>query len=149
LTKGIVLDTHPLSLLCHPNRKLTVVVQIEGWLVAHWAAGTAVYIAEIADYEVRRELFRARKARSIRRLDALQGRLTYLALDTATMRRAAEMWAVAHMQGTPTADPKEIDADVILAAQAEKVGAMVATENVGHLARFVDARPWQQITPLR
>jgi predicted nucleic acid-binding protein len=71
--------------------------------------------------------------------------LTYLPLDTATMRRAAEMWAIARTQGTPTADPREIDADVILAAQAEVVNAVVATENVGHLARFVIARHWRDI----
>ena len=61
------------------------------------------------------------------------------------MRRAAEMWAIARQQGTPTADPREIDADVILAAQAESVGAVVATENVGHLSLFVDARRWREI----
>jgi hypothetical protein len=45
------------------------------------------------------------------------------------------------------ADPKEIDADVILAAQAEAIAATVATENVGHLARFVPARHWRDIPP--
>ncbi len=62
------------------------------------------------------------------------------------MRRAAEMRARARNQGTPTADPKEIDEDVILAAQAERVGAIVATENVGHLARFVNAKHWRDIS---
>jgi predicted nucleic acid-binding protein len=59
---------------------------------------------------------------------------------------AAELWAQARSRGTPTADPKGIDADVILTAQALSVGATVATENVGHLAQFVEARPWQEIT---
>jgi hypothetical protein len=44
-----------------------------------------------------------------------------------------------------------LDADVILAAQAlnaMEVGSpiVVATTNVRHLARFVDARPWQDIS---
>jgi hypothetical protein len=35
---------------------------------------------------------------------------------------------------------------IILAAQAERAGAIVATENVGHLARFVTAKHWRDIT---
>jgi predicted nucleic acid-binding protein len=66
-------------------------------------------------------------------------------LDTPTMRRAAELWALARQRGTPTADPKEIDADVILAAQAERAQAVVATDNVGHLGRFVAAKHWRDL----
>jgi predicted nucleic acid-binding protein len=145
LSRAIALDTSPLSLLCYPNPKVPIVAEINRWLHAHLAAGTRVFIPEIADYEVRRELLRAGKRRSIRRLDGLQRTLTYLPLDTAAMRRAAEMWAIARSQGMPTADPKEIDADVILAAQAERVQAVVATDNVGHLARFVPALGWRDI----
>lgn len=46
----------------------------------------------------------------------------------------------------PTADDKELDGDVILAAQAEQADALVATENVGHLSRFVDAQAWRDIS---
>ena len=49
-------------------------------------------------------------------------------------------------QGCPTADPKELNGDVIVAAQAESVGAVVATENVGHISLFIDARGWREIT---
>jgi hypothetical protein len=62
------------------------------------------------------------------------------------MRRAAEFWAQARNLGIPTAPPEALDADVILAAQAARVGAIVATENVGHLARFVTALHWRAIT---
>jgi hypothetical protein len=34
---------------------------------------------------------------------------------------------------------------VILAAQAEEAGGIVATDNVRHLSRFVDAREWRDI----
>jgi hypothetical protein len=46
----------------------------------------------------------------------------------------------------PTADDKELDGDVILAAQAEQAGALVAAENIGHLSRFVDAQAWRDIS---
>jgi predicted nucleic acid-binding protein len=143
LTDRIALDTSPLSLLSHPNEEQPHVKEARQWLEAVLAAGAEVFLPEIADYEVRRELLRLGKQKSIQRLDALQSTLTYLPLHTAMMRRPAEMWAMARKQGTPTADPKEIDGDVILAAQAEQVQAVVATDNVGYLSLFVPARPWR------
>jgi predicted nucleic acid-binding protein len=141
----IVLDASPLSLLCHPDLRIPVVDEINRWLEAHDLAGRVVYLPEIADYEVRRELIRAGKQRSLRKLDALIGQTIYLPLDTPTVRRAAELWAQARNQGVPTAPAEALDADVLLAAQAVQVRAVVATENVGHLARFVTARHWRDI----
>jgi predicted nucleic acid-binding protein len=63
------------------------------------------------------------------------------------MLKAAIIWAEARRRGQPTADPKELDCDVILAAQALQIGAIVATENIGHLSLFVEARSWRDITP--
>jgi predicted nucleic acid-binding protein len=114
------------------------------------AAGVRVVIPEITDYELRRELLRAGKVASVRRLDALAQATEYLPINTTAMRRAAELWALARQQGQPTAADNTIDADMILAAQALTLGApqvVVATSNVGHLARFVPAEPWQNITP--
>jgi predicted nucleic acid-binding protein len=145
LIDRIALDSSPLSLLSHPNEQQPHVQEARQWLKEMLTAGAVVFLPEITNYEVRRELLRLGRQKSLQRLDALQHTLTYLALDTPTMLRAAEMWATARSQGTPTADPKEIDADVILAAQAERVQAVVATVNVGHLARFVEARSWRGI----
>jgi predicted nucleic acid-binding protein len=61
------------------------------------------------------------------------------------MQRAAQLWAEARNHGVPTADPKELNVDVILAAQAERVKAIIVTDNVGHLSRFIEARRWQDI----
>ena len=60
------------------------------------------------------------------------------------------MWAESRQAKLPTADPKELDGDVILAAQGLLVGeggeeVVIATTNVEHLSRFVDAREWQNI----
>lgn len=64
--------------------------------------------------------------------------------------KAAQLWAEARRRGRPTADPKALDGDVILAAQATLVAeegneVIVATTNVGHLSQFVDAREWRLI----
>jgi hypothetical protein len=68
------------------------------------------------------------------------------------MLKAAELWADVRRRGLPTASPDALDGDVILAAQALMAGGpedtvIVATGNVGHLGRFVDARIWDQISP--
>ncbi len=107
-------------------------------------------LPEIADYEVRRELLRAGKVAGIRRLDQLKTTITYRPITTEVMLKAAEFWAEARRRGRPTADPKALDGDVILAAQAVLVAdegneVIIATTNVGHLSQFVDAREWQLI----
>jgi predicted nucleic acid-binding protein len=145
LSEPIVLDASPLSWLCHPDLRNPVVHEINRWLRLHALAGRQFFVPEITDYEVRRELLRAGKVRSIRKLETLIGEAAYLPLDTATMRRAAELWAQVRQTGLPTAAPGALDADVILAAQAEAVGGIIATENVGHLSRFGIAKHWRDI----
>ena len=62
------------------------------WLRSMLANNWKAFIPEIADYEVRRELLRVGRPRSLQRLDGLQRILTYLPIDTASMRRAAELY---------------------------------------------------------
>jgi len=141
----IVLDSGPLGRLTNPSARTPINQEINRWLWARLAAGATVFVSEVVDYEIRRELLRLDRSRSLARLDLLQAQLSYLPLDTRTMRRAAELWAEARKQGLPTADPRELDVDVILAAQAERAQAVIATENVGHLSRFAIARHWRDI----
>lgn len=143
----VVLDTGPLGLLTSPPRKKGEVLTCAEWLATLLANRVRAVVPEIADYELRRELLRAKKARSVARLDELAAAVEYLPITTAMMRRAAELWAQIRQQGKPTAADSSIDADVILAAQAQMLGAnaVVATTNVGHLSRLVPAELWQNI----
>ena len=118
MIQPIALDSGPLGALAHPRRN----TDIAAWLDRVLAAGGIVYLPEIIDYEVRRGLLAANMTRSVRRLDQLKAVLTYLPLTTTMMLEAAHLWA-----------------------QARQVGAMVATENVGHLALFVEAKSWRAI----
>jgi predicted nucleic acid-binding protein len=120
------------------------------WVRSLLLKGYKVKLPEIADYEVRRELLRAKKLAGVKRLDDWKQRLEYLPITTPVILNAAELWAASRQAGIPTADPKELDGDVILAAQALLEGedgeaVVIATTNVGHLSRFVDAREWQNI----
>lgn len=143
----VFLDAGPLGLVSNPrqSQKSTACAQ---WLQALLMVGERVILPEIADYEVRRELLRAKKHKGLAKLDALAGVLEYLPISTAAMRQAAEFWAQARQQGQPTAGDKMLDADMILAAQAMTCGAadvVIATTNVGHLGRFAPADLWHRI----
>lgn len=141
----VLLDAGPLGKVSNP-RVAPLNTACYLWLENLVRQGATVDIPEITDYEIRRELLRANKVRGLARLDWLKQTLDYLPLNTSIMLKAAELWAQVRQRGTPTAAPQELDGDVILAAQAWSVGGLVATENVGHLARLVAAEHWQNIT---
>jgi predicted nucleic acid-binding protein len=87
---------------------------------------------------------------SLRRLDNLKQTLEYVPIQTETMLLAANLWAEVRQAGQPTADPKALDGDVILAAQArllanDTTDVVIATTNVAHLSRFITALDWQAI----
>jgi toxin FitB len=127
VNKPVVLDAGPLGRIAHPRPNR----QIAEWYKLLAGSGVEIIVAEVADYEVRRNLLLEGLDRSVERLDELKQELTYLPLTTAHVLKAAELWAMARRVGQPTADPKELDCDVILAAQALSVNAIVATENIG------------------
>jgi predicted nucleic acid-binding protein len=151
VTRHILLDSAPLGLLSNPVRTVDVTA-ISDWVTDCLAAGHKIYIPEVIDYEIRRELLRAGKTTGIARLDQLQQVIRYLPLHTKTMLLAADLWAQSRRGGYPTGDPKKLDIDVILAAQTLTLAVsvadvIVATSNVNHLSRFVLADLWKNIIP--
>jgi hypothetical protein len=147
----IVLDSGPLALITQ-RKGVAAADECRAWLSTHLRRGVRAMVPEIADYEVRRELLRAGKLTSVARLDAFIAvpMDRYFPISTEAMRLAAQFWADLRNKGLPTADPKELDADVILCAQAIALRVpaselVVATTNVGHLARMVAAAEWRTI----
>ena len=146
MSRVILLDSGVLGMVLHPRRN----ADAKAWLRNQLSVGTTVLVPEIADYEVRRELIRAAKTRSVERLNQLGVTVGYLPITTQVMRRAAELWAAARRLGRPTAATESLDADVILAAQAMILAdggdePVVATTNPVHLSRFVVAHEWHEI----
>jgi predicted nucleic acid-binding protein len=144
------LDSGPLGLLTNARGK-PLADRCRQWAKDLTAAGARVFVPEIADYEVRRKLLHIGATAGIRCLDQVKATLDYAPLTTDAMLRAAELWATARVVGLPTAAPEALDGDCILAAQAIQAGGpgdtvTVATSNVGHLSRFLDARQWVTIT---
>lgn len=148
MTRTILLDSGPLGLVTNP-RGSSQTTACTRWLMDCRVAGATIVVPEIVYYEIRRELIRARRTRGIDRLDALILQTSYLAITTAAMHRAASFWADARQTGRPTAVDTALDADVILAGQADTIGqgdVIVATTNVSHLSRFVPAALWPEIS---
>lgn len=147
--KIILLDSGPLGVVTNPNAAPETLA-CNQWVRAQIKRGAQVLVPEICDYEVRRELLRARKIRSLIQLEKVKRDFGYLPLTTSVMLKAAEFWAVARQTGQPTGHDQALDGDVILAAQAALLIAVgheviVATNNIIHLARFVPAARWQVI----
>lgn len=94
----VLLDSAPLGILSNPN-STPATLEYRYWSERLVAQGYRLIVPEITDYEVRRELLRANKLAGIRRLDQLKNRLEYLPLTTATMLKAAELWAEARQTG--------------------------------------------------
>jgi predicted nucleic acid-binding protein len=148
MSRVIILNTGPLGLLTNP-RKTPETRAITRWALDMMMAGHRLMVSAIADYEVRRELERVGRRQGLAQLDAFNVARAdrYLPLSDKALRLAAQLWAQARNAGVPTADPKELDCDVLIAAQALTLGVptadlVIATTNVGHLARFVPAALW-------
>jgi predicted nucleic acid-binding protein len=149
---AVILDSSPLGLVTQKAGKSVEVDACRQWLQDLLANGIRVYMPEIADYEVRRELIRAGQTTGVARLNSLKVMTRYLPITTDVMLMAADLWARARNAGVTTADRHALDGDVIVAAQALSLGLgsaelVVATRNVKHLSRFVPADLWTNITP--
>jgi predicted nucleic acid-binding protein len=153
VSRVVVLDTGPLGLITNPKKSPETIAATR-WAVQIMAVGHRLIVPAIADFEVRRELVRLGRVRAAAQLDAFNAAWPdrFLPLSNSALRLAATLWARARNAGTPTADPKELDADVIIAAQALDMGVpaadlVIATMNVGHLSQFVSADLWTNIAP--
>jgi len=148
----IVLDTSPLGTVTK-RRGVAEADACRQWVADCHRAGHTILAPAIAYYEVARELERAGNTTGLMRLDAfcsVPG--CYLPLTDSALRLAVKLWAKARNAGTPTADPKELDGDVLICAQALDLGLptpdiIVATMNPGHLSQFIPVDHWNNITP--
>lgn len=152
MLQAVFLDTGPLGMVCQQPGKSAESDACRLWMENLLMRNISVYVPEVADYEVRRELIRAGKASSIMRLNNLKLLADYLPITTEAMLLASDMWAKARNMGIPTADSRALDADVVLVAQALSAGLpasdiIVASVNVRHIARFVASDVWANINP--
>jgi predicted nucleic acid-binding protein len=137
-----MLDTGVLGAICHPRRYAEVKLWFRGVV---GVGGHDVFLPEVADFELRRELLRLGSTASLRELDRLPSEVAYVPIDTAMMRDAAALWAALWNAGQPVGSADALGADVLLAAQARAVGATMVTDNPGHLGRMVSVIGWEEV----
>jgi predicted nucleic acid-binding protein len=140
-TNLFIFDAGPLGQLANPRAN----VEVAARAARIFSSGSKLFISEAADYEVRRNLLLHGRYASITRLDELQVFCQYVPITTRVMRKTAEFWADSRRRGKPTSDPKELDCDVILAAQAVEFGATIITDNIGHLSQFAVTKRWADL----
>lgn len=151
MTAVIVLDAGPLGLVVSTNPENPEAIECATWLQSLLKNGIRVCVPEISDYEVRRSLLKIDSVKSIKKLNQLNSVLDYQPITTSAMQQAAQFWAQARNQGTPTADDKALDGDMVLVGQAHEIAhegndVVVATNNVRHIGLFADARRWDSIS---
>jgi len=151
----VLLDSSPLGMLTNPNNT-NKTKAITKWAISLRRAKVSIIVPEICDYELRRSLIRRNNQKAISKLDYLNRNFGYLVLDTKTLQLAARFWADLRNKGLATTGDKELDCDVILAAQAvivsqkpENIGerVIIASENLKHITRLADADTWKNIKP--
>ncbi|GJD17529.1 hypothetical protein RIVM261_024850 [Rivularia sp. IAM M-261] len=118
MSQVVLLDSDPLGMVTNPKASSIEVQECKLWFNTLSQRNYTVMLPEITDYEVRRELLRVGKIKSIRRLDRLKLQIPCLSLTTETILLAAQLWPEARLRGRPTVEPSALDGDVILAAQA-------------------------------
>lgn len=152
----VFLDTNILGLVASPS-KTDKAKACNQWFYSLLARSVYVISSELYDYETRRSLILASfidsQVQGIDNLNFLHSLIDFFPVTQDVFNQAAQLWAESRQKGQPTADSKNIDADVIIAAtcqiiQAESPGQnlVVATTNVKHLSRFITANTWQEIT---
>lgn len=87
----ILLDSHPLGLASAPARNPDAVA-LTDWMEDCLAAGHEIYIPEVIGYELRRELLRAGKTSSVRKLDGLKAIQRFLPVSSPAMLLATNLW---------------------------------------------------------
>lgn len=151
----VFLDTGVLGLVSSPSNTGEA-KECKQWLYHLLSRSAYVVTSDICDYEVRRSLLLASltnpTVQGIENLDALQQFIDFIPLTKSVMKEAAQLWVEARRQGIQTADNKNIDADIIIAAQwkllkEEYPGRyiVIATTNVKHMERFTEAKKWKNI----
>lgn len=103
--------------------------------------GEPVYLSAVVYYEVKRGLLHLGATSQLRQLDeAFKNVLQWLPVSDSTWDRAAHLWADCRRQGRPHDD----DGDLLIAAQASAVGAVVVTRNTRDFADLhVTVESWE------
>ena len=112
--KTVVLDSLPLAELCRKKIKN----EVGDLLLFLRNRKITLRVAEITEYELRRELLRSERYRSNNRLNKFYLTKRVIPIDRLALIKASEIWAELRNSGMPTAGNVRIDIDTIMVAQS-------------------------------
>jgi predicted nucleic acid-binding protein len=148
----LLLDTNLLMRACHPKKHPDVRAWLQAWLdYAGRVGGVEIVVSVVADYELRRgylsEIDRKEDERkALERLDHLCAELGVQQVSAMNFLDAAALWARARREGKSTAPERDIDWDILIAAQATEIPAVVVTRNTAHLEQHgANAKDWHEL----
>ena len=113
--------------------------------VAHYREalrrGETIYLSAVVYYETERGLLHLGATSQLRQLDEdFKSVLRWATVSDAAWDEAAELWAECRRRGRPHDD----DGDLLIAAQARALGAVVVTRNTKDFADLqVAAESWE------
>ena len=84
----LILDTGPLGLITNPKESDDG-RRCKAWVWSALGTGSRVVVPDVVDYEIRRELIRAGKAKGLARLDSLVDELERAPVDLRVWQLAA------------------------------------------------------------
>lgn len=144
--KTVVLDSLPLAELCRKKIK----DEVGNLLLFLRNQKISLRVAEITEYELRRELLRSQRYRSDNRLNKFYLTNRIIPIDRLALIKASEIWAELRNLGIPTASNERIDIDTIMIAQSLTLKkdfqeVIILTSDPEDISRFCryGIRVWQ------
>lgn len=139
MKKLIIPDSGPLGEIT--NAKLDK--KVEKWKNFIEKQEYYLRIAEINDYELRRNYLLEDLDKSLNRLNRYKQTKQFIPLNSEMLLVACELWAWSRSKGFPTSDSKRLDGDTILVAQAlsqkdEFDQVIIVTNNLKHFVNFIE-----------
>jgi len=119
VSRTLVLDTTVFSSL------LRKTPEVEKRWLDELRSGATVLVSPIVYYELRRGLLKRDAHRLLAFLDELVAKLVWIEVTRRDWEEAADLWVATQKSGRPRSD-----ADLLIAAQAKRRGAVVVTDNV-------------------
>jgi tRNA(fMet)-specific endonuclease VapC len=116
-----LLDTNVISLLLRRDEV------VEQRTEAAFSVNATILLSPVVFYEIRRGLVKRNAKKQIEFFERLSPRFKWRDFDREDWEQAAQLWAARMKKGAPLED-----ADLLIAAQAKRLGAILVTDNERH-----------------
>ena len=127
MSRSIVLDTSAFSAVLRKDPAT------QARLIEELSAGVAIIVSPVVYYELRRGLLKRDAHRLLDYFERLVASFPWADLTRGDWEEAARLWAKTQKIGRPRGD-----ADLLIAAQANRRGAIVVTDNVKDFRGIAD-----------